>query len=100
MYIELSGINGVERCLPVVHFLVLFGSEPDELEDLAANGASLERAFAKHEHHELVLFVIVLVLETGAPHIAERRISSENNSWVVQGSEVDCLNVVQVIVDL
>lgn len=98
--IELPWVDWVEGGLPVVHLLILLGPEPDQLEHLSANGASLQRPFTKHEHHQLVLLVIVLVLKTSAPHVAEGRISSKDYCRVVQSSEVDRLDVVQVIVDL
>ena len=99
-YIKFSWINWVEGSIPVIHFFILFMSESDEFENLPTNRASLKGSFSKHEHHKLVLFVIVLILETSAANIAEWCVSSENDGRVIDRTKVDCLDVIEVIVDL
>jgi len=47
-----------------------------------------------------VLFVIIFILKASATHIAEWGIGSENNCWVIDGTKVDCLDVIKVVVNL
>jgi hypothetical protein len=47
-----------------------------------------------------MLFIIIFILETSTSYITEGSISSENDSRVIDSSEVDCLDVIKVIVDL
>lgn len=99
-YIKFSWINRMEGSLPVIHFFILLMSESNKFKDLSTDRTSLEWSFSKHKHHKLMLFIIIFILETSTSYITEGSISSENDSRVIDSSEVDCLDVIKVIVDL
>jgi len=47
-----------------------------------------------------MLFVIIFVLKTCATNITEWSIGSENDCRVIHCSEIDCLNVIKVVINL
>lgn len=90
-------IDGVEGVLVEVHFGGVLLQQSDQFENLTATGAPLERAFLQHKEHEFVLLVVVLVLETSAANVPEGSISCENDNWVVDCSELDSREVLEVL---
>lgn len=84
----------------VVHLRGKFISEPDQFENLAAVHAALQRALPEHQPQQLVGFVVVLVGGAGAADEAEGGVRSEDNSWIIDGSEVGELDSLEIVIGL